>query len=118
LLGSVLEGLPQIYIIIDVELLEHNSSNRRSWPTIFERLFHEMKMRSVQTVVKVAFICPQSRQRNRLEGMDREGVLVVPSERSNDLKVATRIQRAKIRKSRRAKLKNDVMDIDADLDIS
>lgn len=54
LLGSVLVGLAQIYIIVDAEILDSSINDRLTWACAFRKLFDELRGRGVNTVVKVA----------------------------------------------------------------
>lgn len=80
LLGSVLEGLPQIYFVIDIEML--NSSlppitKDFSWPLAFLSLFRKMSDRGIKTIVKAilfSYGSPTFLQTTRQEVRD----LVVP----------------------------------------
>lgn len=56
LLGSVLDGFPLIYIIIDVEVLGRRDNEELSWPSIFLEVFREMKRRGSSSVVAVALV--------------------------------------------------------------
>jgi hypothetical protein len=64
LLGSVLEGLQQIYIVIDLELLNRSVTSETSWLAEFPRLFKSLVARNIRTLVKVAFINPLGVQRD------------------------------------------------------
>lgn len=55
LLGSVLEGLPQVYFIIDIEVLNSslpNITKNFSWPLAFLGLFQKISDRGLKTIVK------------------------------------------------------------------
>lgn len=55
LLGSVLEGLPQVYFVIDIEMLSSSLPNITqdfSWPLAFLGLFQKMSDRGLKTIVK------------------------------------------------------------------
>ena len=56
LLGSVLEGLPQIYIIMDLEVLGKRTDDQYPIPNAFARLVDQLEQRQVRTVVKIALI--------------------------------------------------------------
>lgn len=56
ILGSVLDGLAQIYIIVDAEMLNSGIDGRITWASAFQKLFDELGRRGVDTVVKVAII--------------------------------------------------------------
>lgn len=62
LLGSALEGLPQLYIIIDLELLSKSAISGQDWLEEFPRLFSDLSARSIGTVLKVAFVSPLGTQ--------------------------------------------------------
>jgi hypothetical protein len=54
LLGSVLERLPYVYMIIDTEILGNQCEAK--WSETFNRLFQELKTRNIETTIKVALI--------------------------------------------------------------
>jgi hypothetical protein len=56
LLGSVLEGLPQIYIIVDAEVLSKEFSSQIRWPEAFLHLFERLQGNFCKTVVKVVLV--------------------------------------------------------------
>jgi hypothetical protein len=56
LLGSVLEGLPQVYIVIDAEVMSRHFSSEISWPKAFLELFEKLKARCCETIVKVVLL--------------------------------------------------------------
>ena len=58
LLGSVLAGLPQIYIIVDVEAASpiYASSKVFSWPLGFLNVFKKLSERGLKTIVKVVLV--------------------------------------------------------------
>jgi len=56
LLGSVLEGLPQIYIVVDAEVLSKEFSSQVSWPEAFMHLFERLQEKFCKTVVKVVLV--------------------------------------------------------------
>jgi hypothetical protein len=56
LLGLVLVGMPEIYIIIDIEILRGNFGGGQMWPLMFKDLFQKLVLRSPKTIVKVAII--------------------------------------------------------------
>lgn len=56
LLGSVLEGLPQVYFVIDMEMLSSSLptiTKDFSWTSAFLGLFQAMSDRGLKTIVKV-----------------------------------------------------------------
>jgi hypothetical protein len=56
LLGSALEGLPQIYIVIDTEVLSKEFSSEISWPEAFLQLFKRLQGKFCKTIVKVVLV--------------------------------------------------------------
>ncbi|KAF3072759.1 hypothetical protein CFAM422_004843 [Trichoderma lentiforme] len=58
ILASVLQGIPLLYIMIDVEVLGENlgTLTKDFWPTAFLRMFSELSARNIGTVVKVVLI--------------------------------------------------------------
>jgi len=54
LLGSIIQNLPFLYILIDTELISSNSDF--SFPKHFLKLFSDMKSRGITTVIKVIFV--------------------------------------------------------------
>jgi len=55
---SVLQGIPLLYIIIDVELLQSLAELTQSfsWPTAFLKIFSGLSQRNIRTVIKVALV--------------------------------------------------------------
>ena len=56
LLELVLDGLPQIYIALDVEVLERGFGSQLCWPLEFLRTFTNLAARGSKTVVKVVLV--------------------------------------------------------------
>ncbi|KAL7798743.1 hypothetical protein V8C43DRAFT_328640 [Trichoderma afarasin] len=58
ILASVLQGIPLLYIMIDVEILSRNLGTLTEdfWPTAFLKMFSELSARNIGTIVKVALI--------------------------------------------------------------
>ena len=59
LLGSVLEKLPRLYIVIDIEILSASLASLTkgfSWPSAFLDLFQGLLDRGLKTVVKVVLV--------------------------------------------------------------
>ncbi|OPB41405.1 hypothetical protein A0O28_0081240 [Trichoderma guizhouense] len=58
ILASVLQGIPRLYIIIDVEVLGRNLGTlaKDFWPTAFLKMFSELSARNIGTIVKVALV--------------------------------------------------------------
>jgi hypothetical protein len=56
ILGSVLEGLSQVYIVIDAEVMSRQFSSEISWPKAFLELFEKMRMRCCKSIVKVVLV--------------------------------------------------------------
>jgi hypothetical protein len=59
ILASVLQGIPLLYIIIDVELLDNSLAELTedfSWPAAFLKLFSQLAVRNIKTVIKIALV--------------------------------------------------------------
>ena len=56
LLGSVLEGLSQIYIVIDAEVLSREFCSQISWPNAFLQVFETLAAGCHKTIVKVVLV--------------------------------------------------------------
>ncbi|KAL7906380.1 hypothetical protein GGI35DRAFT_470994 [Trichoderma velutinum] len=58
ILASVLQGIPHLYIMIDVEVLSQKLGTLTEdfWPTAFLKMFSELSARNIVTVVKVVLI--------------------------------------------------------------
>ena len=57
LLGSVLAGLSQLCIVIDLEVLcLRNQESAQRWPAAFMDMFEKMSQRGIKTVVKVILV--------------------------------------------------------------
>ncbi|KKO98166.1 hypothetical protein THAR02_09727 [Trichoderma harzianum] len=58
ILASVLQGIPRLYIMIDVEILSQNlgTLTKDFWPTAFLKMFSELSARNIGTIVKLALI--------------------------------------------------------------
>jgi hypothetical protein len=83
LLGSVLEGLSQVYFILDIEVLQKAIGSTASWVLHFRQLFERLNARSLQTTVKVAFLSSRSMHRAEIDGIDQRKVLQLPNTRSS-----------------------------------
>jgi len=92
LLSSVLVGLPQIYIVIDVEAvssLYKNAQQASSWPLAFLDVFEKASERGLKTVVKVVLISYGSADFPDIGGEDLQG-LVIPVARALKIPLAAR----------------------------
>lgn len=69
LLGSVLAGLSQIFIIIDLEMfcLRDQQSAQR-WPSALTDVFEEMSQRGIRTIVKVILVSYGSKAFKNMTG--------------------------------------------------
>ncbi|KAF7960399.1 hypothetical protein EAE96_000082 [Botrytis aclada] len=81
LLASVLEGIPLLYVIIDIQFLftsTSESSNDFSWPTGIFELFKELLDRDSKTVVRVLMLSYDSSffTQNDMRGYSKD-ILVV-----------------------------------------
>ena len=82
LFGSILDGLPRLYLVLDVELLQQClTSEATTWPERFQELFLALAARGSQTAVKVVFLSTRSSHAKQLGEPDEGSVLRVPSER-------------------------------------
>ncbi|TGO29089.1 hypothetical protein BPAE_0019g00650 [Botrytis paeoniae] len=96
LLASVLEGIPLLYIIIDIQLLfasTSESSNGFSWPTGIVELFKELSDRDSKTVVRVLMLSYGSSffTQDDMRGYSRD-ILVVENRKqaANEMKRGSR----------------------------
>ncbi|KAL3291767.1 Nacht domain protein, partial [Colletotrichum asianum] len=83
ILGAALEGLKQIYIIVDLELLEKSGGASSSWMSEFPRLFAGMRDRGLQTSVKVAFISPVKKMDEPQKSLEMQGLIRIARPRSS-----------------------------------
>ncbi|KAL9073136.1 MAG: hypothetical protein Q9157_004869 [Trypethelium eluteriae] len=86
LLASVLDGISQIYIIIDMSILDFDSDTEEPWPMLFNRMFEELAARRLQITVKVAFICQSFRQKGKLGDSEEVQKLSLSSPRSDKVR--------------------------------
>lgn len=71
LLGSVLAGLSQICIIIDLEMIcLRDRVSAQRWPSAFMDIFEKMSQRGIKTVVKVILVSYGSRVFENMPGDD------------------------------------------------
>jgi hypothetical protein len=59
ILASALQGIPIVYIIIDIELLDHSLAELTEsflLPAAFLQVFSQMAQRGIKTVIKVALV--------------------------------------------------------------
>ncbi|KAL7934583.1 hypothetical protein V8C35DRAFT_32229 [Trichoderma chlorosporum] len=58
ILASVLQGIPLLYIILDIEILSHSLGTVTAdfWPEAFLKMFSEISARNIGTTVKVALV--------------------------------------------------------------
>ncbi|KAI1359315.1 hypothetical protein F5Y08DRAFT_84064 [Xylaria arbuscula] len=57
LLGSLLQGMNQLYLIIDTRLVEKGGGLVKEWLWHFAKMSESLKLRNMRTIIKVAFIC-------------------------------------------------------------
>ncbi|KAI0452894.1 hypothetical protein F5B21DRAFT_316988 [Xylaria acuta] len=57
-LASVLEGIPLIYIVLDIEVLSQSleAPAKSFWPSAFCGLFTELSTRGIRTIIKVVLV--------------------------------------------------------------
>lgn len=67
ILLSVLQGIPLLYIILDMEILSRSAQGPAQdfWPGAFLHLFEELSRRSKRTVVRVALVSAGSPPSNK-----------------------------------------------------
>lgn len=91
LLGSVLQGLEQIYIIIDLDVLGQSVKEDMPWPDLFSQLADGLVSRSLRTKVKVAFVCSRRQHRSHLGSLDMQRVLDITEGRKSRVQKAERV---------------------------
>ncbi|KAI1742632.1 hypothetical protein F4680DRAFT_411276 [Xylaria scruposa] len=57
LLASVLQGMSQIYIIVDMDLVERGGGTTTEWLQHFASISENLGLRNIHTIVKVACVC-------------------------------------------------------------
>ncbi|KAI0449573.1 hypothetical protein F5B21DRAFT_493956 [Xylaria acuta] len=57
LLTSVLQGMSQIYILVDMDLVERGGGTTTEWLQHFASVGENLSLRNIHTIVKVACIC-------------------------------------------------------------
>ncbi|KAI0551614.1 hypothetical protein F4679DRAFT_132729 [Xylaria curta] len=57
LLTSVLQGMSQIYIIVDLDLVERGGGTTTEWLQHFADISENLSLRNIHTIVKVACVC-------------------------------------------------------------
>ncbi|CAM1509515.1 Fc.00g032540.m01.CDS01 [Cosmosporella sp. VM-42] len=82
LLGSVMEGLRQLYVIIDVELLNKAECLGLDWLAEFPRLFDSLSSNNAHVVVKVAFVSPLGTQLDSDGGTFARPTVTISSKKS------------------------------------
>lgn len=57
-LTSLIEGLPEVYVIVDLESMDQRNAGALSWPTAFRDVFGGLLARGIHSIVKVIlFTC-------------------------------------------------------------
>jgi len=86
ILASVLEGIPHLYIIVDIELLHPSLApldEGFSWPDAFLAIFSGLEQRNIKTVIKVVLVSYGSPLfRNLMKNEHRNLVIPVGGVRS------------------------------------
>jgi hypothetical protein len=98
LLGLVLRGLPQIYIVIDVELVSADFGETNLWPEAFRKLFEDLVASSVVSILKVALVSYRTRLSVTSQNLDGGAVLHI-TQRGRLIESA---KPRRVQKSRRA----------------
>lgn len=87
LLVSVLQGVPQVFLVLDLEVVEKClTSETIAWQDLFQELFSRLADTNSQTRVKVAFLSTKSSHRTGLGNFDERNILRVPSNRNGAVK--------------------------------
>jgi hypothetical protein len=55
-LGSVVVGLPQLFLVVDAGLLEHELNGNVKWPDAFDKMLHDLRKACTETVVKILLL--------------------------------------------------------------
>jgi hypothetical protein len=90
---SVIQGIPLLYIIIDVELLDTSLAELTEsfcWPAAFLKIFDELSERNIKTIIKAALVSYGSPLFTRPMSNECQK-LVVPVGGVNSAKALTRI---------------------------
>ena len=83
LLGTVLEGLTRVFLIIDLGLLHNETGVPLAWAQLFEQFFAELRKRGVRTVLKVVYLVTRSNQREHLGELDQQKIVHFPEKRKS-----------------------------------
>jgi hypothetical protein len=75
LLGSAITGLPQLYIVIDVEVVGPDSGDTCKWPESFARLFEALVSKSAGSTVKVVLVSYRTRVSREIPGQGSATIL-------------------------------------------
>jgi hypothetical protein len=58
ILTSLIEGLPEVYIVVDLESMGRRNVGALSWPTAFKEIFGNLVARGIHSIIKVIiFTC-------------------------------------------------------------
>lgn len=101
LLGTVLEGLPQAYLIIDLDILQNSEGTVHSWTRLFQQLFEGLEVRGTRTILKVALLGSRTAHRRCLSELDQKQILQLPK---NSIEKITRANARDISQGRRRKV--------------
>lgn len=104
LLGSVLEGLNTVYVVIDVEVLASAVLPEQVWPEAFVVLFDQLRLRNVSTKVKVAFLSSGGTQNESLLGSKGMYCVDVPKVKSGRIEKKLHNTKVRRRSGRQARL--------------
>lgn len=91
LLMRVLQGIPKVYIVLDMEVLSRSLSSltENFWPSAFLKGFSELSVRNIRTVVKVVLVSYGSAIFDRHKGGQLQE-LVVPVTNARQSRASTR----------------------------
>jgi hypothetical protein len=104
LLGSVLEGLNSVYIVIDVEVLVSALETESSWSEAFTILFEGLEQRNIKTNVKVAFVSFRANRRDHISGCDERHRIDLPRIKSGRIEKISFHRRRKTKHRQMSKM--------------
>jgi hypothetical protein len=114
LLGAVLEGLPQVFFILDLEFMGQEGIGKLAWTDLFTRLFEDLRKRGSQIILKVLFLGFRSSHRARLSNFDQNKVLRLQTTRHCRIsKTQDKFHSRKLSKNRGRALKSSYLGFDS-----
>lgn len=104
LLGSGLEGLCAVYIIIDVDVLASAVTTESIWPEAFVVLFNQLRERNIRTKVKVVFLNGGGTRNTPLLGSKGRYCVDLPKMKSGRIEKRFNIRKSRNKFQRQPKL--------------